>query len=138
MRVFEVTSDKYSGVVVYKFGEDDRFVGIDFSGSDVNVAQAHWIMMHLPANAGSMAHFPGTSAKVVEVVEEVDFQRFWDRYNDKARSSRVKTKRVWDRMRKSDQMRAYHFVPKYFSSIPGGVMKKYATTYLNDRLWDNE
>ena len=94
MRVFEVTSKKYSGAVVYKFGDDDQFVGVDFSGSDVTVGQAHWIMEHLPANAGSMAHFPGTSYKVVEVSSMVDFQMFWNRYNDKARSSRVKTKRV--------------------------------------------
>ena len=138
MRVFEVSSEKYNGVVVYKFGDDDQFVGVDYSGADINVGQAHWIMTHLPANAQSMMCFPGTSAKVVEIIEKVDFQSFWNRYNDKARSSRVKTKKVWDRMPKSEQIRAYHFVPKYFASIPGGVMKKYATTYLNDKLWDNE
>lgn len=138
MRIFEVTSEKYNGVVVYKFGDDDRFVGVDYSGAEINVGQANWIMKHLPANAKSMEHFPGTSAKVVEIIEKVDFQSFWDRYNDKARSSRVKTKKVWDRMPKSEQIRAYHFVPKYFASIPGGIMKKYATTYLNDQLWNNE
>lgn len=138
MRVFEVSSEKYNGVVVYKFGDDDQFVGVDYSGADINVGQAHWIMTHLPANAQSMKCFPGTSAKVVEIVENIDFKMFWDRYNDKARSSRVKTERLWKRMPKSEQIRAYHFIPKYFGSIPGGIMKKYATTYLNDKLWDNE
>ena len=34
MRIFEVTSEKYNGVVVYKFGDDDRFAGVDYSGSE--------------------------------------------------------------------------------------------------------
>lgn len=59
---------------MYKFGDDDRFAGVDYSGADINVGQANWIMQHLPANAKSMEHFPGTSAKVVEIVEKVDFQ----------------------------------------------------------------
>ena len=82
-----------------------------------------------------MGMFP--AGMVTEVLESIDFAASWNRYNDKARSSRVKTERVWNRMSRAEQVKAYNYVPKYFNSIPGGVMKKYATTYLNDQLWNN-
>ena len=62
---------------------------------------------------------------------------FWQHYNDKARSSRIKTERVWKKMSPKDQVLAYQYVDTYFRNIPPGVCKKYATTYLNDQLWNN-
>lgn len=135
MRVFEIRSDKYSGKIVVKFGDGDRFGGIDFTEAGLTVEQAAWFLHNLPARTDAMGRFAGMD--VVEVLESIDFAAFWDRYNDKARSSRVKTERVWNRMSRAEQVKAYNFVPKYFRSIPGGVMKKYATTYLNDQLWNN-
>lgn len=135
MRVFEITSTKYAGRVTIKFNNQDCFAGIDFSEADVTVGQVQWFMKRIPANSHAMGIFP--EGMVTEVLESIDFNAFWNRYDDKARSSRIKTERVWNRMSRAEQMKAYNFVPKYFRSIPGGVMKKYATTYLNDQLWNN-
>ena len=135
MRVFEITSTKYTGKVTVKFNDQDCFAGIDFSEADVTVAQVKWFLMRIPANSHAMGIFP--EGMVAEVLESIDFTAFWNRYDDKARSSRIKTDRVWNRMSRAEKVKAYNFVPKYFRSIPGGVMKKYATTYLNDQLWNN-
>lgn len=139
MRVFELRyPERFNGKVVYKFFDDDSFAGIDYSEASVNIEQAQWLMKNIPVNAYGMNMFTQRwKMEVVEVVETVDFKAFWDRYNDKARSSRVKTERVWRRMSKAEQVKAYNFIPKYLHTIPGGVMKKYATTYLNDQLWNN-
>lgn len=74
---------------------------------------------------------------VTELVEDVTFDMFWQRYDDKARSSKIKTQRQWDKMPAREQAKAYRFIPNYFASIPQGVCKKYATTYLSDQLWNN-
>lgn len=135
MRVFEITSTKYVGRVTIKFNNQDCFAGIDFSEADVTVGQVQWFLKRIPANSHAMGMFP--AGMVTEVLESIDFNAFWNRYDDKARSSRIKTERVWNRMSRAEQVKAFNFVPKYFRSIPGGVMKKYATTYLNDQLWNN-
>lgn len=135
MRVFEIASTKFTGKVIVKFNDQDCFAGIDFSEADVTVGQVQWFLKRIPANSHAMGMF--LAGMVTEVLESIDFAAFWNRYNDKARSSRVKTERVWNRMSRAEQVKAYNFVPKYFNSIPGGVMKKYATTYLNDQLWNN-
>lgn len=135
MRVFEITSTKYVGRVTIKFNNQDCFAGIDFSEADVTVGQVQWFLKRIPANSHAMGIFP--EGMVTEVLESIDFNAFWNRYDDKARSSRIKTERVWNRMSRAEQVKAFNFVPKYFRSIPGGVMKKYATTYLNDQLWNN-
>ena len=137
MRVFEITSTKYTGKVTVKFNDQDCFAGIDFSEADLTVGQMTWFMSHLPKAATDMGYHTEAGGKVVEILESVDFNAFWNRYDDKARSSKLKTERVWNRMSRREQVKAYNFVPKYFQSIPGGVMKKYATTYLNDQLWNN-
>lgn len=135
MRVFEITSTKFTGKVIVKFNDEDCFAGIDFSEADISFEQVKWFLKKLPANSRSMGMYAGLD--VSEVRETIDFAAFWNLYNDKARSSRVKTERVWNRMSRAEQVKAYNYVPKYFQSIPGGVMKKYATTYLNDQLWNN-
>lgn len=135
MRVFEITSTKFTGKVIVKFNEQDCFAGIDFSEADISFEQVKWFLKKLPANSRAMGMYAGLD--VSEVRETIDFAAFWNLYNDKARSSRVKTERVWNRMSRAEQVKAYNYVPKYFQSIPGGVMKKYATTYLNDQLWNN-
>lgn len=137
MRVFELRAKQYTGKVIYKFKDDGTFGGIDYSEASLTIEQSSWLLQRLPANADQMNVFVKMGMDVLEVVETVDFKAFWDRYNDKARSSRVKTERVWRRMPKSEQVKAYNYIPKYLHSIPGGVMKKYATTYLNDQLWNN-
>lgn len=135
MRVFEITSTKFTGKVIVKFNDQDCFAWIDFSEADISFEQVKWFLKKLPANSRAMGMYAGLD--VSEVRETIDFAAFWNLYNDKARSSRVKTERVWNRMSRAEQVKAYNYVPKYFQSIPGGVMKKYATTYLNDQLWNN-
>lgn len=137
MRTFEITSEKFGGKVLLKFGDDDFFRGIDFEYSGCTVDQVRWFLSHLPENPHSLGFFAGQKLVVAEVLESIDFDAFWDRYDDKARSSKVKTRKVWDRMSRTEQVKAYNYISRYTMNIPTGVCKKYATTYLNDQLWNN-
>ena len=96
MRTFEIRSDKFNGAVVVKFDTDDQFCAIDFSKSRVNRPQMEWFLKQLPKTAADLKCYQGVN--ITEVLESVDFDAFWNKYNDKARSSKVKTKNVWDRI----------------------------------------
>lgn len=137
MRTFEITSEKFGGKVLLKFGNGDFFCGIDFEHSGCNHSQVEWFVDHLPQNVNSLNYYTNRQLGVAEVLESIDFDAFWDRYDDKARSSKVKTRKVWDKMSRTDQVKAYNYIARYTMNIPSGVCKKYATTYLNDQLWNN-
>lgn len=138
MRSFEIVSDRYEGVVVVKYSDAGVFSFVDFSAAQLSDAQLRYLKNNIPMKVEQMQALAGINhLEVVEIDERVSFDAFWNKYNDKARSSKVKTKRAWDRMSKSEQVKAYRFIQKYFASIPNGISKKYATTYLSDQLWNN-
>lgn len=138
MRKFELTSPAFEGCVTYGFDDTtDRLVMVDMSSVPLSAELWNCIWSNLPATSKAMGKVKGRTGVITELVEEITFEMFWQRYDDKARSSKVKTQRAWDKMPKREQVKAYQFIPRYFESIPPGVCKKYATTYLSDQLWNN-
>ena len=77
------------------------------------------------------------SATFTEVLEEITFEMFWNRYNEKVRSSKKKAMITWKRLSRADQVKAFNHIRKYEQNIAPGVAKKYAETYLNAELWNN-
>lgn len=135
---FELTSQHFEGYVVYSYDtETQRLVSVDATGLQASTEMFNWIWSHIPYQIDKLKYLTGKTGKIVEVIEDLTFDMFWNKYNDKARSSKVKTQRYWDRMSKKEQRNAYDYIQRYFNSIPQGVCKKYATTYLNDQLWNN-
>lgn len=134
MRTFEISSNKFIGTIVVKFNDAGKFCAIDFSGSGVSDQQMEWFLHRLPKTVESMKY---TDLTIAEILDSITFEAFWNKYNDKARSSKVKTKHVWDKMSRAEQVRAYNYIERYVRNIPPTVCKKYATTYLNDQMWNN-
>lgn len=138
MRKFELTSPAFEGCVTYGFDDTtDRLVMVDMSSVPLSAELWNCIWSNLPATSKAMDKVKGRTGVITELVEDITFDMFWQRYDDKARSSKVKTQRAWDKMPEREQVKAYQFIPRYFQSIPPGVCKKYATTYLSDQLWNN-
>lgn len=138
MRKFELTSPAFEGCVTYGFDDTtDRLVMVDMSSVPLSAELWNCIWSNLPATSKAIGKVKGRTGVITELVEDITFDMFWQRYDDKARSSKVKTQRAWDKMPEREQVKAYQFIPRYFQSIPPGVCKKYATTYLSDQLWNN-
>ena len=138
MRKFELTSPAFEGCVTYGFDDTtDRLVMVDMSSVPLSAELWNCIWSNLPATSKAMGKVKGRTGVITELVEDITFDMFWQRYDDNARSSTVKTQRAWDKMPEREQVKAYQFIPRYFQSIPPGVCKKYATTYLSDQLWNN-
>lgn len=138
MKKFEITCPAFEGGVIYGFDDEtERLVMFDMSA--VQFSEERWksIITHLPVTSKALDKLKGRTGVITELVEDITFDMFWNRYDDKARSSKVKTQRAWDKMSEHERVKAYNFIPRYLQSIPPEVCKKYATTYLSDQLWNN-
>lgn len=122
--------------VIYGF-ENDKLVYIDMSKVELPQETYLYLWKNLPATTQSLYAVKGKTGVITELLDEINFAMFWNMYDDKARSSKVKTERVWNKMKKTEQVKAYNYVSKYKASLSAGICMKYATTYLNDQLWNN-
>ena len=136
MRKFVLTFPGIEGDIVFTYDDGEVLQGVSFNGNYPE-EQRRNVLRTLPMRPEVLQRINWRDGILTEEAEKVTFEMFWDRYNDKARSSRVKTQRVWDRMPEGERVKAYRYINRYKSSIPQGVCMKYATTYLNDQLWNN-
>ena len=138
VRVFSLTSTAFTGEVVFEF-RNELLVKFDMSNAELNERQHTTLARNLPRTLGEVTEFMTKSKNAVftEIVQNVTFDMFWERYDDKFNSSKKKTWAKWNKMPMAEQMKAYRFINRYFASIPAGTRKKYAETYLNAELWNN-
>jgi len=139
MKTYSLTSTAFEGEVLFVFNEHDLLMSFDQSKATLNEAQQVFLLRKLPRDLVDIKQFLELSpnATFTEVKQEVTFEMFWNRYDEKVRSSKKKAARVWQKMTKTDQVKAYSFITKYFMNIRQGTEKKYAETYLNAELWNN-
>ena len=136
MKIFHLTSVSFVGYVEFIFTDDDLLHKMDIH-AELSNAQQVYLLKHMPRETLELDNLKSDTAQIVEVKQEVNFSMFWDRYDDKLNSSKKKAEKQWNKMSSADQYRAFRFIGKYFSNIPTGTRKKYATTYLSDELWNN-
>lgn len=139
MKKLSFTSGAFTGEVILIFNELGLLTGYDSSHAELTEDQQKWFLQKLPRELSEVERVLAGSptAKLTEIAEEITFEIFWNRYNEKIRSSRKKAMLKWNRMSQADRTKAFHFVAKYEMNIPNGVAKKYAETYLNSELWNN-
>lgn len=134
------TSSSFEGAVVFEFDADGFLIRYDITEAQLSEAQKVFILQKLPKSIGAiealLAKAKG-SKLVAQKASAVTFQQFWDKYNEKARSSKKKAETTWKRLSQVQRDRAYNLIDTYFKSIPPGIAKKYAETYLNAELWNN-
>lgn len=137
MQKITMTSDQFRGSLVFNYNEVGQLTRLDID-AELTEKQKSIITTYLPWTRAAADGFMDTfnTAKYIIEAQELTFEMFWKRYDDKARSSKKKTESQWNKMSKTEQAKAYLFIPKYFRN-KGTAEKKYATTYLSDELWNN-
>jgi hypothetical protein len=137
MKKYSLTSERFTGEIHFTFDADGCLQIYD-NQADLNLEQRSWLLKWLPITEWQLLELceKYTYFKALEIPFKVTFEMFWDRYNDKVRSSKAKTKKAWDKHDETNQTKAYLFYPKY-NKNRGQAEKKYATTYLADELWNN-
>lgn len=143
MRTIILTSTTFTGGVIFKFHDSGRLASFDTSEAELSDQQAEWLVRKCPAHLNKIQEILGNSvtAKLTEIKDNetdvVTFDMFWDKYNSKTRSNKIASRRKWERMPKGERLKAFKFINKYDSSLPPGIGRKLAETYLNVELWNN-
>lgn len=142
MRKFIYQSKHIRGDVLAGFHETtELLLLIDISTAEMSNDQHYAFMLNFPrcmSEFFELVKQKPTERTITEIFDNVSFNMFWDKYNHKSLSSKRKTEKIWDKMAKVEQQRAYNFIVKYDKMIAqAGHPKKHAETYLNSYLWDN-
>lgn len=137
---YVMTSGSFNGHVLFEFDETTKLLlSFDTSNAYLSEKQQIWLLKELPRELKEVEELlsKAKNVKFEKLNENITFEMFWDRYNDKITSSKKRTRKAWDKMSKADQAKAFRFISKYENSLPQGTRKKYAETYLNAELWNN-
>jgi len=140
MIAFQLYSEMHQCDLQFKFDTQGRICGFEIMGETVmSGEQLSNFLAKLPQSIGILKQYCiKKKLELVELKQDVSFEAFWNAYNYKDGSSRRKTEAVWDRMSEKDKTMAINWIPKYKNIlIKQGVSKMYATTYLNDKRWEN-
>ena len=137
MKSFAITSAKFSGDITYTY-DNDGYLQSFINNADLSQEQRVYILKKLPLTQDEIKDLMGNtpSLNIVEIPFKVSFEQFWDKYDDKIRSSKKKSLQKWSKMTDTDMVKAYLFIEKY-NRNRGNADKKYAETYLNSELWNN-
>lgn len=136
------TCNSVQGEVIFEYDHDGLMVGMDLSQASLNAEQKHYILTKMPRHYNQLKLFVSKikGGKLEErkfLKKDVTFDQFWDKYNHKSVSSRKVSQKVWDKLSQKQRDKAFNFIYKYEKSLPPGIAKKYAETYLRQELWNN-
>ncbi len=139
MKLYSLTSSAFEGEVIVEFSDAGILQKFDSSKADLSAKQQEFLLTKLPINEADVKKtlFSSPTTKFTEIDNEITFEQFWNRYDEKIRSSKKKAAKVWERLSKTDRLKAYRFITKYEQTLYPGTAKKYAETYLNAELWNN-
>ncbi len=129
-----------TGYVEFLFDDKDLLAKMDTTTAEMTAMQQEWLLKKLPKELKEVQELlkNAKSAEFTLIVEgSVTFEMFWDKYNNKALSSKKKAFEKWKKMNEGDRQRAFNYITKYKSQINYGTAPKYAETYLNAELWNN-
>lgn len=139
MRTFLLTGE-FAGEIELRYNELELLVGYEHRAA-FDEAQHRWFSSHFPRSLSVLdkfSHIPRLSVK--EVTRALSFADFWAAYfqgRQKDNSSKKKAEASWQKMPKSEQLKAFNYISTYRCHIAPGTNPKYAETYLNSELWNN-
>jgi hypothetical protein len=136
MKIFQLTSSSFTGYIEFIFNDNTLLEGYGIH-ADLSEKQQVYILKNMPREIIELDKLKSGTVTITEINQEVTFEMFWNRYDEKIRSSKKKALSGWNKMSKANQVRAFRFISKYESNILPDTAKKYAETYLNAELWDN-
>ena len=136
MKIFQLTSQSFTGYIEFMF-DDNTLLNSYAIHAELSESQQVYLLKNMPREIIELGKLKSSTVTITEIDQEVTFEMFWNRYDEKIRSSKKKALSGWNKMSKANQVRAFRFISKYESNILPGTAKKYAETYLNAELWAN-
>ncbi len=142
LRKFTYTSTHIEGEVIVAFDDVTGWlVACDLSQATLTQDQHYSLLRNFPLtlqDAKALVEKDKENRQLTEIVQNVSFEMFWNRYDYKTLSHKKKSQKIWEKMSEAERQKAYDFIHKYNRMIIiQGTGKKYAETYLNAELWNN-
>jgi hypothetical protein len=134
------TSETFTGTVTFTFNEASQLVQYDITDAKLTPHQLNWFTERLPRTYPELVEVLKKAKKSkLQLLppEAITFDAFWNKYDEKLRSSKKRSLKIWNKLSYTEQCKAYLFITTYNRSIASGIAKKYAETYLNAELWNN-
>lgn len=137
MKTVILTSSKFAGEVELRYNQSNMLWYFE-NRSDMDSTAQAWLITNMPIHTADITHFIDRTKtlKVTEIRKEISFEDFWNKYDNKAVSSKKKALTRWKNMSKVQRYKAYYYISIYLSALPQGVSRKYAETYLNSEIWE--
>ena len=136
MRIFHLTSIAFTGYIEFQFNDLGLLDKMNIL-AELGERQQVFLLRNMPREILELEKLKTANVTLTEIKQDITFDMFWDKYDDKINSSRKRALSKRERMNPTDRIRAFWFISKYFSSIPSGTRKKFAETYLYAELWNN-
>lgn len=141
MRQFVYSSTHLIGEVLLGYSENDLLVFFDLSKAQLTEAQHATFIKFFPLTLTKLKELIASdkeNRRIVEVVNEITFETFWETYDHKALSHKKKSVAIWNKLSMAERIKAYQHLNKYFYQIKvNNTPKMYANTYLNSEIWNN-
>jgi hypothetical protein len=134
------TSQTFTGSVTFTFNADGILLQYDITQAAISHQQLQWFTNRLPRSYNELVQVlkkAKQSKLQLQPNQPITFDLAWNTYNEKVRSSKKKSLKIWNKLKTNDQVRSYLFIDAYKRSVPDGVAYKYFETYLNAELWNN-
>ncbi len=139
MKTYLLTCDAWDGEIEVVYNDLSLMLSLDTSRAQLSESQQIWFLRNMPRELAELQKLveKHPRLKLTEIKVDVTFDMFWERYNEKIRSSKKKAEKAWSRLSKTDRTKAFRHIQTYEMHLHAGTQKKYAETYLNSELWNN-
>ena len=126
-----------NGVVFFYDAKSELFCGLEIKEADMQYHHRQWVIQNIKLTLNDFFEWQKTfKNECIEMEMKITFSMFWDKYDDKERSSKKRCEKMWGKYDESHQVKAYYFIEVY-NRNRGNAEKKYCETYLNAEQWNN-
>ena len=131
-----LTSTKFDGNIVMVFNRFSRLVYFSIRAM-LTDEQHEFFVENAPVTISNLNRFK-TSQNVTIKYEDLDisFDGFYDTYDHRTRSSRIRSEKAWNKLSVADKVEAIEYIPIYNDlCAKDGTARKYAENYIQDKVW---
>lgn len=139
MRKFILLFKKSNRNVLVDYNEAGDLVKYSFNGGDVMTEQMTFLFKRFPFKIDTLEQWRKIeNVQVTEVLEDISFEAFWERYNHKF-GNKKRAQTLYSCLKEDEKIGAINGINRYdaFLKMNIGVAKAFPETYLHQKRWQN-
>lgn len=139
MRTFLISSEKYNNDAIVGFNAEGFLVLVDVSVTDMNEANAKWMFRGIPLKMDEFLKFCGENGVIcVESSLEIDFEKWWDLYDNKVNKKRCIP--TWNKLPTTKKVEVYYNTKDYLAFLDFETWRPKADpeTYLKKPMYETD